>query len=126
MPLITRLLIAALVLVPGSSSSAQPSAAGRTQLRPVVVDQTDGGIPAASVTVTPLRGEPVIFVSDERGVAASPALPTGPLTVRVEFPGFLPLTDAAINHAPPGIPPNVVPGFTRARSRPLEQVGWRP
>ena len=90
MHLITRLLVAALVLVAASPLSAQQNAAAQTQLRLTIVDQTGAGIPAATVTITPKTGEPVTFVSDERGVAASPALAPGAVSVQVEFPGFLP------------------------------------
>src|SRR5688500_15704985 len=90
MHFITRFLVPALVLVAASPLSAQQNAAGQTQLRLTVVDQTGAGIPAATVTIKAKAGEPVTFVSDERGVAASPALTPGPVTVQVEFPGFLP------------------------------------
>ena len=84
-----RLLTAALALLLASPAFAQ-TAANQTQLRLVVVDQTGAGIPAATVTVKPAAGEPIVFVSDEQGVAASPALTPGAATVQVEFPGFLP------------------------------------
>jgi hypothetical protein len=90
MHFITRFLVPVLVLVAASPLSAQQNAAGQTQLRLTVVDQTGAGIPAATVTIKTKAGEPVTFVSDERGVAASPALTPGPVTVQVEFPGFLP------------------------------------
>jgi hypothetical protein len=83
-----RLLIAALALLVASPSFAQQNAATQTQLRLVVVDQTGAGIPAASVTVKPATGEPIVFQSDDHGVAISPALTPGALTVQVEFPGF--------------------------------------
>ena len=89
MTLMHRLLTAALVLLLASPALAQ-TAANETQLRLVVVDQTGAGIPAATVTVKGAAGEPVVFVSDEHGVAASPALTPGAVTVQVEFPGFLP------------------------------------
>jgi len=84
----TRLLVAlALFATP---AFAQQNAANQTQLRLVVVDQTGAGIPAATVTLKPATGEPVVFQSDDHGVAASPALVAGAVTVQVEFPGFLP------------------------------------
>jgi hypothetical protein len=83
-----RLLAAALLLSFASAVSAQT--ANDTQLRLVVVDQTGAGIPAATVTVKAAAGEPIVFVSDEHGVATSPALTPGAVSVQVEFPGFLP------------------------------------
>src|SRR5687768_17895438 len=90
MHFITRFLVPALVLIAAAPLSAQQNTAGQTQLRLTVVDQTGAGIPAATVTIKAKAGEPVTLVSDERGVAASPALTPGPVTVQVEFPGFLP------------------------------------
>jgi hypothetical protein len=61
------------------------------QLHLVVVDQTGAGIPAATITLTPVGGgTPVAGVSDERGVAELPNAPVGTATLHVEFPGFLP------------------------------------
>ncbi|HET9195448.1 MAG TPA: TonB-dependent receptor [Vicinamibacterales bacterium] len=63
----------------------------QAQLRLVIVDQTGAGIPAADVTITPKSGgEPVTYKSDEKGLATSPNLPPGDVTVHVEFPGFIP------------------------------------
>src|SRR5688500_8393604 len=90
MHFITRSLLPAPGMVAASPLSAQQNAAGQTQLRLTVVDQTGAGIPAGTVRIKAKAGEPVTFVSDERGVAASPALTPGPVTVQVEFPGFLP------------------------------------
>src|SRR5262245_27042310 len=84
----TRLLIALVLFA--TPAFAQQNAANQTQLRLVVVDQTGAGIPAATVQVKPATGEPVVFQSDDHGVAASPALVAGAVTVQVEFPGFLP------------------------------------
>jgi hypothetical protein len=84
-----HLLLAAFAVLAASPVAAQ-SSASQTQLRLVIVDQTGAGIPAATVTVTPPAGEPVVFTSDEHGVAAAPPLAAGPVTVQVEFPGFLP------------------------------------
>jgi hypothetical protein len=85
----TTRLLAALVLF-ATPAFAQQSATAPTQLRLVVVDQTGAGIPAATVTVKPATGEPIVFESDEHGVAASPALTAETVTVHVEFPGFTP------------------------------------
>jgi hypothetical protein len=89
MTLTKRFLTAAFVVLLASPAFAQ-TAATQSQLRLVVVDQTGAGIPAATVTVKPASGEPVVFVSDEKGVASSPDLAPGAVTVQVEFPGFLP------------------------------------
>ena len=85
----TKRLLVALVLF-ATPAFAQQNATAPTQLRLVVVDQTGAGIPAATVTVKPAAGEPIVFESDEHGVAASPALTAGAVTVQVEFPGFMP------------------------------------
>ena len=84
-----RLLVSALVLFTAAPAFAQ-NAANQAQLRLVVVDQTGAGIPAATVTVKPATGEPIVFVADDHGVATSPALVPGAATVQVEFPGFMP------------------------------------
>jgi len=61
------------------------------QLHLVVVDQTGAGIPAATITLTPVGGgTPVTGTSDERGVAELGSAPIGIATLHVEFPGFLP------------------------------------
>src|SRR5687767_3431773 len=83
-----RLLVAALALFVASPAFAHQNAAAQTQLRLVVVDQTGAGIPAANVTVKPATGEPIVFQSDDHGVATSPALTPGAVTVQIEFPGF--------------------------------------
>src|SRR5688572_30221119 len=86
---ITRLLVSAFVVLTATSAFAQ-GAANQAQLRLVVVDQTGAGIPAATVTLKPAAGEPIVFVADDHGVASSPALVPGAVTVQVEFPGFMP------------------------------------
>src|SRR5687768_7176362 len=86
----TRLLILALALFAASPLSAQQNAANQTQLRLVVVDQTGAGIPGATVIVTPQSGGAITFESDARGLATSPSLTPGQVTVHVEFPGFEP------------------------------------
>ena len=89
MHLSKRLLVSALVLFVAAPAFAQ-NTGNKTQLRLVVVDQTGAGIPAATVTVKPATGEPVVFVADDHGVASSPNLVPGVVTVQVEFPGFVP------------------------------------
>jgi hypothetical protein len=62
----------------------------QTQLRLVVVDETGAGIPNATVIITPAAGVAVTFSTDERGIATSPTMLTGNVTVHVEFDGFQP------------------------------------
>jgi hypothetical protein len=64
--------------------------ANQTQLRLVVVDETGAGIPSATIIVTPQSGNAVTFSTDDRGVATSPSLATGTVTLHVEFEGFQP------------------------------------
>jgi hypothetical protein len=82
-----RLLFVLLALVIATPSFAQQT--NTSELRLVIVDQTGAGIPAATVTVTPEKGEPITFMSDDRGRATSPALPVGTVKLQVEFPGFI-------------------------------------
>ena len=90
MHFIKRFAVVALLLSVASPLAAQQVSATQSQLRLTIVDQTGAGIPAATVTIKPQTGEPVTFMSDDRGMAASPALTPGTVTVQVEFPGFLP------------------------------------
>jgi hypothetical protein len=92
MHLTTRLFLFVLFTVSSSVAFAQQQqpAANQTQLRLVVVDQTGAVIPAATVTIKPASGEPVVFESDTQGIATSPDMAPGQVTVHVEFPGFLP------------------------------------
>ena len=83
-----RILLAVIALLVASPLYAQQ--ANQTQLRLVIVDQLEAGIPAATVTVKREGAEPITFNSDERGLAVSPPLAPGPVTVQVEFPGFEP------------------------------------
>jgi hypothetical protein len=85
---IKRLTVLALILF--AAPAFAQNTANQTQLRLVIVDQTGAGIPAATVTVKTATGEPVVFVSDDHGVASSPALTPGTVSVQVEFPGFMP------------------------------------
>ena len=84
-----RLFVSVALLFAAVPAFAQ-TAANQSQLRLVIVDQTGAGIPAATVTVKPATGEPVEFTADDHGVAAAPSLTPGPVTVHVEFPGFMP------------------------------------
>lgn len=77
-------LLAALTVAP----SAFAQNANQAQLRVIVVDQTGAGIPAATVTVTPAGGAPLVVTADERGLITVPALAPGAVTLHVEFPGF--------------------------------------
>ena len=86
-----RVVIAILALLAASPAFAQN--ANQTELRLVVVDETGAGIPGATVIVTPQKGEAVTFQSNERGLATSPALTPGQVTVHVDFPGFLPFEE---------------------------------
>ena len=86
----SRLLIAVFLLLAASPIAAQQNTANQTELRLVVVDETGAGIPGATVIITPQSGEPLTFESDGRGLATSPSMPVGQVTVHVEFPGFLP------------------------------------
>ena len=85
-----RLVIGIVALLAASSVYAQQPTANQTQLRLVIVDQTGAGIPTATVIVTPQTGAGITFQSDDRGLAISPPLTPGPVTVHVEFPGFEP------------------------------------
>src|SRR5262245_42207926 len=84
-----RLLVSVALLFAAVPAFAQ-TPANQSQLRLVIVDQTGAGIPAATVTVKPATGELVEFMADDHGVAAAPGLTPGPVTVHVEFPGFMP------------------------------------
>jgi hypothetical protein len=90
MHFMTRLLVATAVVAFAGSASAQTTT-NYTQLHLVVVDQTGAVIPAATVTVKAGDSEPVAFVTDQDGLALSPALTPGQVvTVHVAFPGFMP------------------------------------
>lgn len=87
----TRVLTAviACAFVAAAAPAAAQSAA-QSELRLVVVDETGAGIPQATVVVTPASGVAVTFTTDDRGLAISPVLAPGPVTVYVDFPGFEP------------------------------------
>jgi hypothetical protein len=84
-----RLLCGLIALLIASPLYAQQNNQ-QTQLRLVIIDQLDAGIPAATVTVKREGAEPITFTSDERGLAISPPLDPGAVTIQVEFPGFEP------------------------------------
>ena len=78
-------LAALLTAVPYATAQNAPQPA---QLRIIVVDETGGGIPAATIKATPETGEPVEVIADERGVVTLPNLPPGPVQLHIEFQGF--------------------------------------
>jgi carboxypeptidase family protein len=84
-----RFLFILVALFIASPLAAQQNA-NQSQLRLVVVDETGAGIPSATIVVKPGSGDAVTFMTDERGVAASPSLPVGAATLHVEFEGFQP------------------------------------
>ena len=84
-----RLLFGLVTLLLASPLHAQ-QANQQTQLRLVIVDQLEAGIPAASITIKREGAEPVTFSSDDRGLAIAPPLAPGAVIVAVEFPGFEP------------------------------------
>lgn len=103
----TRLLLAFIAVViaaPLHAQQPQAAAANQAQLRIVVVDETGAGIPAVAIVVTPEGREPITFTADERGLAISPPLPPGAVTMHVDYPGFNPhesaltLRRGATNH----------------------------
>jgi len=88
-----RFLVFVAALFIASPLAAQQNA-NQSQLRLVVVDETGAGIPSATIIVKPGSGAAITFMSDERGVASSPALPVGTATLHVEFEGFQPFDGA--------------------------------
>jgi len=61
-----------------------PSEPGATELLGTVKQQgTRDPLPAIQVTATPLDGEPILTVTDEQGRFHFPALPAGPVTIRL-------------------------------------------
>src|SRR5687768_8872161 len=82
-------LLAALVATPLHAQNTGNQ--NQAQLRLGIVDQTGAGLPMADVTITPKSGGvPVTYKSDEEGLATSPNVTPGDVTVHVEFPGFIP------------------------------------
>src|SRR5262245_60708454 len=73
---------------PAPAAAPAAAAADQAQLRLVVIDQTNAGIPTANVTLTPAAGQPITVMTDERGVVTVPVLPQGDVKIHVEFVGF--------------------------------------
>ena len=69
-------------------ASAAPAATADAQLRLVVIDVTQSGIPTATVTITPNGAAPVTVTTDTLGIVSVPSLPVGQAKVRIEFSGF--------------------------------------
>ena len=89
-----RFLVGLIALLLASPLYAQQPANNQTQLRLVIVDQLDAGIPAATITIKREGADPITFSADERGLAIAPPLAPGAVTVQVEFPGFQPFEQA--------------------------------
>jgi hypothetical protein len=90
--------LAALLLLTASllpvSASAQAGAPAR--LRLLVVDQANIAVPAATVTIFTLDGNPAVTVTaDEKGVAQFPSLPTGLAEIYARVPGLSPYIEKA-------------------------------
>jgi hypothetical protein len=88
---LVALLLAAPAFAQNRPQAPPPVAApgaNEAQLRLVVIDVTQSGIPTANVTIT-TEGRPDITVTtDTLGIVTVPALPVGPAKVRIEFAGF--------------------------------------
>src|SRR5262245_815542 len=85
-PAVLLLLLVSLFAAAPASAQADNTA----QLRVIVVDQTNAGLPTATATITADGSTPVSVVSDEKGIAMFPTLAPGVAKVRAEFPGFDP------------------------------------
>lgn len=77
-----------------TASLALAQAAGPSQLKVTVVDQTGGVVPQATVTVTAEGAPPVTATADDNGIATIPDLPAATIQLHVEFSGFLPVDRA--------------------------------
>ena len=93
-PFILRVIVVAL-LAAASSVFAQTSASQQAQLRVTVVDQTGAGLPAATVSVTPVGGAASDAVADDHGQLTLQSLTPGPVAIHAEFPGFVPFDGTA-------------------------------
>jgi hypothetical protein len=94
---INTALAALAVLLTGSllQVPAFAQAETRPQLRLVIVDQANAVIPAATVTVYTVDGNPGLTVTaDEKGVATFPTLPVGMTQIHARFPGHAPYIEA--------------------------------
>jgi len=94
----TKIAFAAFVLSITSlipASPVQAETGDRAQLQVVVVDQVNVGLPAATVTIFTLDGNPGITVkADKKGVVSFPKLPVGLAQIRVVSPGLAPYIEA--------------------------------
>jgi hypothetical protein len=77
------ILVALLIAAPAFAQSGATA-----QLHLVIVDETNAGIPSATITVTPRNGSPITVMSDEHGVATVPTVAAGAVQLHVEFLGF--------------------------------------
>jgi hypothetical protein len=94
MRLTTALAAALLTLATLFQVPALASDTARAQLRLVIVDGTNAAIPAATVTIYTLDGNPATIVTaNEYGVATFPALPLGMAQIFVKSQGFSPFID---------------------------------
>jgi hypothetical protein len=77
-------------------ASAENSADARAHLRLVVVDDTNSAVPAATVSVFTIDGNPGVTVTaDEKGVAEFSSLPAGMVQIWARFPGLSPYIEKA-------------------------------
>jgi outer membrane receptor for ferrienterochelin and colicin len=91
------LLIAALLGLRAAPALAQAAAARPGNLRVTVRDATNLPIPGAQVSAFDGSGSEHRGLTNERGTADLEALPPGTYTIRVESPGFDPLTIGAVS-----------------------------
>ena len=88
--------VAALVLLTASMLQlpAVAQADTHSQLRLLVVDQSRSALPAATVTLYTLDGNPGVTVTaDEYGVAVFPAVPVEMAQIHARVPGFSPFIE---------------------------------
>jgi hypothetical protein len=94
MRITTALSAALLTLATLFQVPALASDTSRAQLRLVIVDGTNAAVPAATVTVYTLDGNPAATVTaNEYGVATFSALPPGMAQIYVKSQGFSPFID---------------------------------
>lgn len=90
----THTALAALLILTASVLQLPALAHGgdtRARLRLFVVDETSSALPAATVTIYTLDGNPGITVTaDENGVAVFRSLPAGKAQLHARLPGFTP------------------------------------
>jgi outer membrane receptor protein involved in Fe transport len=86
-----RLIILGAFLVVVASTSTATAQEGRLS---VTIRDNAGVLPGAVVVATPTGpSRAVRVVADDRGVAAVPGLPAGPIDLVVSFPGFADVTE---------------------------------